>query len=216
MGNYIFLGPPGAGKGTMAAMLAEKYGFAHISSGDILRAELKAGTELGKKAKSYIDQGQLVPDEVVAAIVSGRLTSDDVREKGFILDGYPRTVVQAELLDGALKDNALSLDSAVLFRVGRDLLLKRLTGRRVCRECGAVYHVLFNPPNTAGVCDKCGGPLYQRSDDRAETVEERLKVYEAQTAPLITFYRDRGLLLEVVGDKEKNENFAVLCEALGL
>ena len=216
MGNYIFLGPPGAGKGTMAAMLAEKYGFAHISTGDILRAELKAGTELGKKAKSYIDQGQLVPDEVVAAIVSGRLTSDDVREKGFILDGYPRTVVQAELLDGALKDNALSLDSAVLFRVGRDLLLKRLTGRRVCRECGAVYHVLFNPPNTAGVCDKCGGPLYQRSDDRAETVEERLKVYEAQTAPLITFYRDRGLLLEVVGDKEKNENFAVLCEALGL
>ncbi len=216
MPNYIFLGPPGAGKGTMAALLAEKYGFAHISTGDILRAELKAGTELGRKAKSFIDQGQLVPDEVVAAIVSGRLAAPDVRNHGFILDGYPRTVVQAELLDAALADNGLALDAAVLFNVGRELLLKRLTGRRICRECGAVYHVLFNPPKTEGVCDKCGGPLYQRSDDQADTVEERLKVYETQTAPLIAFYRNRNLLVEVPGDKEKNQNFAVLCKALGL
>jgi len=216
MGNYVFLGPPGAGKGTMADMLAEKYGFVHISTGDILREELKKGSPLGRQAQEYIDSGRLVPDEVVAAIVAGALDGPDVRRNGFILDGYPRTIRQAELLDGALDEKGLVLDCVVLFLVGRDLLLKRLTGRRVCRQCGAVYHVAFNPPQRAGVCDRCGGELYQRNDDRPETVQERLEVYEKQTAPLIGYYEQRGLLLRVPGDKEKNENFIALCQALGL
>lgn len=214
MRNYIFLGPPGAGKGTMSAMLAERDGNVHISTGDILRSEIKNGTELGRQAQSFIQAGQLVPDEVVAAIVSQVLNTTEVRERGFILDGYPRTVAQAQLLDAALADASLELDQVVLFQVDRELLIRRLTGRRICRECGAVYHVLFTPPKETGVCDKCGGALYQRPDDGLDTVQERLHVYHEQTEPLISFYQERGLLLPVPAHEEKHASFATLCERL--
>ena len=214
--NYIFLGPPGAGKGTMAAMLSAEYGHAHISTGDILRDEMRNETELGKEAKRYVESGELVPDAVVAAIVSNKLGQPDVQSSGFILDGYPRTVVQAELLDEALARQECGIDAVVLFEVGRDLLIKRLTARRLCKNCGAVYNTLFNPPQKDNICDNCGSELYQRPDDNSDTVSERLRVYEAQTKPLIDVYEKKGLLLRVPGSKEKNENFRTLCDALGL
>jgi adenylate kinase len=216
MANYVFLGPPGAGKGTMAEMCHTRFHFVHISTGDILREEMKKGSELGRQAKEYVDSGKLVPDEVVAAIVSRRLSDFKVAENGCILDGYPRTVKQAGLLEDALRENQLSLTAAVLFEVDDDLLIRRLTARRVCRNCGAVYNVIYNPPRQENVCDKCGGELYQRSDDSRETALQRLTVYEQQTAPLIEYYDERNSLIRVTGAQQKEENFAVLCEALGL
>jgi len=200
----------------MSEMLAERDGHVHVSTGDILRAEMKADTDLGQQARSYIDAGHLVPDEVVAAIVTKALDTDEVRTRGFILDGYPRTVPQAKRLDATLDAVKLQLDRVVLFEVGQELLIKRLTGRRICRECGAVYHVCFTPPKQADVCDKCGGSLYQRSDDSPETVRERLRVYHEQTEPLIAYYESRGLLLRVPGHQRKHAGFAVLCEHLHL
>ncbi len=200
----------------MSEMLAEKDGHVHISTGDILRAEMKADTDLGRQARSFIQAGHLVPDGVVAAIVSKALDTDVVRSRGFILDGYPRTVAQAEMLDAALEAAGLRLDQVVLFEVDRELLIRRLTGRRICRECGTVYHVHFTPPKQAGVCDKCGGALYQRPDDSPETVGERLRVYHDQTEPLIAYYEDRGLLLRVPAHQEKHASFTVLCEHLHL
>jgi len=200
----------------MAELCREHFGFVHISTGDILREEMKRGTRLGAEARQYVNHGQLVPDEVVAAIVAERLGGRAVADNGCILDGYPRTVNQADLLNGALAENHLELSAAVLFEVDRELLLKRLTARRICRDCGAVFNVLYNPPRRENICDQCGGELYQRSDDSRETALERLEVYERQTAPLIDYYQQRGRLLKVTGAKEKDANFAVLREALGL
>lgn len=216
MSNYVFLGAPGVGKGTMAEMLCAARGHVHISTGDMLRAEMAAGSELGRQAKSCVDKGVLVPDAVVAAIVSVRLASDDVRQHGFVLDGYPRTVKQAELLDGALKEAKLKIDAVLLFEVGQELILRRLTARRICKACGAIFNVLYSPPKRDGVCDKCGGALYQRADDTVEIALSRLAVYEKETAPLISLYAKRGLLLRATGAEERNANFAVMCERLGL
>ena len=216
MSNYIFLGPPGAGKGTMADMMAEHKGVAHISTGDILREEMRAGTDLGKQVKSVIDSGELVSDELVTALVKKRLADPETASRGIILDGFPRTLEQAALLDRVLEDIDQKIDRAVLFEVDRELLIRRLTARRICPSCKRVYNVLFDPPQEDEVCDNCGAGLEQRADDARETVEERLAVYQQQTAPLIRFYDDRGILLRVNGGREKNENFRMLCEALGV
>lgn len=172
--NIIMLGPPGAGKGTQAKMLVEKFGIPQISTGDMLRAAVAEGTELGKKAKEYMDKGQLVPDEVVIGIVEERLKKSDC-EKGFILDGFPRTVPQAEALDKILEKMGKKIDYVINIVVPDVEILKRLTGRRTCKQCGAMYHVIYNPPKQEGVCDKCGGELYQRDDDKEETIKNRLK-----------------------------------------
>lgn len=216
MANYVFLGAPGAGKGTMAQMLVGKYGNAHISTGDILRAEMKSGSELGRQAKAAVESGALVSDELVAAIVSRKLAEKVIRKKGFVLDGYPRTVAQAGLLDKALSDNRLKLDAAVLFEVEEDLLIRRLTARRLCQDCKAGYNVLYLPPKREGICDQCGGKLIQRPDDNLETVKDRLNVYEKQTAPLIDLYAKKGLLVRVPGSLEKDDNFAALCRHLNI
>jgi adenylate kinase len=216
MSNYVFLGAPGAGKGTMAEMLSARFGHAHISTGDILRAELKSGSELGLKAKACIDSGTLVPDDVVAAIVSAKLNTPETKKRGFVLDGYPRTTNQAALLAAALKANGLRLDAVVLFEVDQELILRRLTARRICRACGAIFNVLYNKPAKDGICDKCGGALYQRPDDTVETALARLKVYETETSPLIGLYAKQGVLLRTTGAEEKNTNFALLCKRLGL
>lgn len=211
MGIYIFLGAPGAGKGTMAAMLAEKEGLDHISTGEILRREMKNKTDLGSTAKNYVDAGKLVPDDVVTAIVAGQLGQNS---RGAILDGFPRTIRQAELLEQELEERNLELTAAVFFEVKRDILLQRLTGRRVCRECGAVYHVENMPPKVEGKCDKCGGELYQRPDDTVETVEQRLEVYKKETAPLIDYYGQRHQLIRVSGSADRDTNFRILRDAL--
>ncbi|MCL6614456.1 MAG: adenylate kinase, partial [Firmicutes bacterium] len=175
------------------------YGVPHISTGDIFRDNLKRGTELGRKAKEYMDRGELVPDEVVIGIVRDRLAEPDC-DRGFILDGFPRTLPQAEALDRYLAETGRPLTAAIDLEVGEEILIRRLTGRRVCRACGAPYHVDTNPPREPGRCDRCGGELYQRDDDRPETVAERLRVYEAQTKPLIDYYERRGLLRRIEGD----------------
>ncbi|MFO7820923.1 MAG: adenylate kinase [Lentisphaeria bacterium] len=211
MRNYIFLGPPGAGKGTMATRLAEKEKFDHISTGDILREEIKNKSELGRRAQSFIDAGRLVPDEVVTAIVAGRLGKNP---NGTILDGFPRTVPQAELLEREFEDKNMELMATVLLQVDRAILLKRLTGRRICQECGAVYHITNMPPQVPGKCDKCGGELYQRSDDTEETVEERLQEYKNKTVQLIDYYKQRGKLLSVPANTDQETIFKKLCTAL--
>lgn len=184
--NLIFLGPPGAGKGTQAKMLIERYSIPQISTGDILRAAVAEETDLGKKAKEYMEAGKLVPDEVVIGIIEQRLKQSDC-EKGFILDGFPRTVAQAEALDKVLENMGSKIDHVLSLDVPAEELIKRLTGRRTCKNCGAMYHVIFKPPKSEGICDKCGGELYQRSDDNEETVKSRLNVYEQQTRPLTDF-----------------------------
>ncbi len=211
--NIIMLGPPGAGKGTQAQMLAEKYGIPQISTGDILRAAVAEGTELGKKAKEYMDKGQLVPDEVVIGIVKERLSKPDC-EKGFILDGFPRTVAQAEALDGILKEMGKKIDYVINIVVPDEEILKRLTGRRTCKVCGAMYHIIYNPPKVEGKCDKCGGDLYQRDDDKEETIKNRLSVYHSQTAPLIDYYRKKGVLIDIDGAKDIKTIFQDICAVL--
>lgn len=216
MGNYVFLGPPGVGKGTMAGLMKEEFGCEHVSTGDILRAELKQETALGLKARGYMESGALVPDVLVSAIISKKLAEPDMQTGGFILDGYPRTVNQAKLLDDALADNEMSLDTVVFFEIERDLLVKRLTARRICPDCGAVYNMLFGPPAREGICDTCGGTLKQRSDDSEDTAIERLDVYESQTAPLIMFYEKRQLLTRTPGGLEKTANYEALKRNLGI
>lgn len=199
--NLLIMGPPGGGKGTQCEVLTKELDITHISTGDMFRENVKAGTELGKKAKEYMDQGALVPDDLVVAMVKDRLSKPDCAN-GFLLDGFPRTIPQAEALDVALGDMGIKLDAVLNIAVPRAKLLDRLTGRRVCRSCGATYHVIFNPPAEEGKCGKCGGELYQRSDDTEQTVNQRLDVYEEQTAPLIDYYAKQGLLKETDGDQE--------------
>lgn len=212
--KLILMGPPGAGKGTQAEKLIDLYQIPHISTGDMFRKAQKEGTELGLQAKSYMDQGQLVPDEVTIGIVRERLAEDDCKN-GFLLDGFPRTVHQADALDGILTDLGMNLDAVVDIQVDKDFLVERLTGRRVCKACGATYHVSFNAPKVEGVCDKCGGELYQRNDDKIETVSNRLDVYAAQTAPLIEYYQSKGMIKSIDGSKSVEEVLADIQAALG-
>ena len=207
--NLIFLGPPGAGKGTLSDPLMKAENLAHISTGDILRAEIKNGTDLGKTAKTYMDQGKLVPDEIVADMVGKRLAEDDCKN-GFILDGFPRTVPQAELLEQVMGKINMKLDAVVLFDAPEDLLLQRLTARLTCRSCGASFNKLFALPKVDGVCDHCQGELYQRSDDSMETAQNRLKVYHEQTSPLIEFYIGKNLLSKIDSSLPKDEGYAAL------
>lgn len=199
--NILFMGPPGAGKGTQAERIVEQFGVPHISTGDAFRLAMKQGTPLGLKAKEYVDQGLLVPDEVTNGIVRDRLAEPDCA-KGFLLDGFPRTLAQAEALDGMLNDMGRKIDHVINLKVDRSFLLARLTGRRICKSCGTTYHIVFNPPKQEGICDKCGGELYQRSDDTEEKVGTRLDEYTSKTAPLLKYYGDKGLLREVDGEKD--------------
>lgn len=211
--NLIFLGPPGSGKGTQAKMLVDKYGIPQISTGDILREAVKEGTPLGKEAKKYMDEGKLVPDEVVVGIVRERLKEPDCT-KGFILDGFPRTIPQAEALDKTLQEMGKGIDHVLSLEVDREELVRRLSGRRTCKKCGAMYHIIFDPPKKDGVCDRCDGELYQRDDDKEETIRERLRVYEEQTAPLIEYYRKKGLLRPIDGVGKIEEIFARVRETI--
>ena len=195
----IFLGAPGAGKGTQAVMLAEKMNLVQVASGDLFRQALAQETELGKKAKSYMDKGQLVPNEITIQMVLDRLAEPDC-EKGALLDGFPRNTGQAEALDEALAKQKKAIDRVVYIKVSEGELLKRLSGRWICRDCQAPYHEVDSPPKVAGKCDRCGGELYQRPDDNVETVKKRLEVYFAETSPLIDYYRRAGKLLEVNGE----------------
>jgi len=199
--NILFMGPPGAGKGTQAEVIVNEFGIPHISTGDAFRLAIKQQTPVGIKAKEYMDQGLLVPDDVTVGIVRERLQQSDC-EKGFLLDGFPRTLSQAEALEELLSGLGRKLDHVINLKVDRNKLLARLTGRRICKSCGSTYHVIFNPPVQEGVCDKCGGELYQRSDDNEESVGTRLDEYINKTAPLLTFYEDKGLLRQVDGEQE--------------
>ncbi|AJS60259.1 adenylate kinase [Paenibacillus sp. IHBB 10380] len=199
--NILFMGPPGAGKGTQAAAIVNEYGIPHISTGDAFRLAIKQGTPIGIKAKEYMDQGLLVPDDVTIGIVEERLQQSDC-EKGFLLDGFPRTLSQAEALDGILSRLNTQLDHVINLKVDRNKLLARLTGRRICKNCGATYHVIFNPPVQEGICDKCAGELYQRSDDNEESVGTRLDEYINKTTPLLEFYENKGKLRQIDGEKE--------------
>ena len=196
--KLILLGPPGAGKGTQAKMLTEQFFIPQISTGDILRAAVKDGTAMGLKAKEFMDAGGLVPDEVVVGIVRDRLQEKDC-VNGFILDGFPRTVPQADALQASLAEMGKELDRVISLDVDAEALVERLTGRRTCKECGRGYHVTFDPSRVAGKCDACGGGLCQRDDDQEETIRKRLQVYADQTSPLINYYRDAGVLLELDG-----------------
>lgn len=199
--NLLIMGPPGAGKGTQAEVLVKKLGITHISTGDMFRSAIQAGTEMGLKAKEYMDKGELVPDFVVVGMVKERLSQPDC-VRGFLLDGFPRNVVQAEELDETLNSIGSSLDGVINIVVPREKLIKRVTGRRICRSCGASYHMLYKKPRTNGICDNCGGELYQRTDDNETAVENRLYVYEASTEPLIDYYAKRGLLRNIDGDQD--------------
>ena len=212
--NLVLMGPPGAGKGTQAAFLAQRFGIPHISTGDMFRQAMQQKTELGLKAKGYMEAGQLVPDEVTIGIIRDRLAEPDC-EKGFLLDGFPRTVVQAEALKELLEKLNRDLDAVINIEVSRPSLLARMAGRLVCRNCGAAYHAQDGPPQTVGVCDKCQGEIYQRSDDAGPTVEKRLSVYEAQTAPLIDYYEKQNLLRTISGEQEVQAVFADIVQSLG-
>lgn len=212
--RLILLGPPGSGKGTQAKFIVEKFGIPHISTGDIFRQNIKDGTPLGVKAKSFIDKGQLVPDEVTIEIVEDRIKQDDCKG-GFMLDGFPRTVGQAEALAKVLKSLGESLDHVININVADEALVERLTGRRVCLTCGASFHVVFNPPKKEGICDYCSAELIQREDDNVETVSSRLEVYSNQTKPLIDYYEKIGLLRSIEGEKDINDVFRDIVNALG-
>ena len=211
--KIIMLGAPGAGKGTMASRLSERFGLPHISTGDIFRENIKNGTELGKKAKSYMDQGLLVPDELTCELVTDRIGQDDCK-KGFILDGFPRTINQAEALTDALGKKGQQIDYAVNVIVSDEKIVSRMSGRRVCPKCGASYHLVTLPPKAEGICDKCGSELTQRADDDAETVKKRLNIYHEQTEPLIAYYNNLGIIVEIPGDKNADEEVAKIAPLL--
>lgn len=205
---YILLmGPPGAGKGTQAERLISEYGIPQISTGDMFRAAVKAGTALGREARSYMDKGALVPDSVTVGIVKERLSEEDCR-KGWILDGFPRTTAQAAALDAMLHDMGITLTAVLNISADKDDLVKRISGRYVCRSCGASFHSEFRPPRVKGVCDTCGGELYQRDDDKADTVSQRLAVYETSTRPLIDYYRASGVLYDIDGNRSMEDVYS--------
>ena len=210
----VLLGPPGAGKGTQAVKLVVKYGVPQISTGDIFRKNIKEGTALGKKAQEYMNAGQLVPDELVVDLVKDRLLQDDCAN-GYLLDGFPRTIFQAEQLDKFLEENGQKLDAVINFEVGHDTLMERLTGRRVCKKCGASFHIKHIPPKTEGICDYCGGELEQRKDDTVETAEKRISVYEESTAPLIGYYTKTGALKNFNAEKDHAVVFKEIVEEIG-
>lgn len=212
--KIIMLGAPGAGKGTQAKKIAEKYQIPHISTGDIFRANIKNGTELGKKAKTYMDQGLLVPDELVCDLVVDRVQQDDCK-KGYILDGFPRTIPQAESLDTALSRLGEAVDYAINVEVPDENIVKRMGGRRACVGCGATYHLVYAAPKKEGICDNCGAELILRDDDKPETVQKRLGVYHEQTQPLIDYYTKKGILKEVDGTMDMGDVFKAIVEILG-
>jgi adenylate kinase len=212
--KIILLGPPGAGKGTQAKSISREYNIPHISTGDIFRKNISEKTPLGVEAKGYMDSGKLVPDELTINLVKDRLTQEDCKN-GFMLDGFPRTVKQAEALDAFLKERNIDIDAALLIDAPKDLIIERMTGRRVCSHCGETYHVVNIPPKVEDVCDVCGSALIQRKDDNLETVIERLEVYDKQTQPLVEYYRGRGKLMSVDGAKELHEVFEDIRNLLG-
>ncbi len=212
--KIIMLGAPGAGKGTQAKMIADKYGIPHVSTGDIFRANIKNGTELGKQAKAYMDKGELVPDELTVKILLDRVAQDDCKN-GYVLDGFPRTIPQAEVLDKELDRLGESIDYAINVDVPDENIVKRMGGRRACVTCGATYHIEHVPPKKEGICDNCGGELILRDDDKPETVQNRLNVYHTQTQPLIDFYNAKGVLREVDGTKDMMEVFDSIKAILG-
>lgn len=204
MAVYVLLGAPGVGKGTLAEDLCDIVDLVHISTGDMLREEIRADSELGRRVKAYMEEGALVPDEVVGAVVAARIGKDDVRRRGGLLDGFPRTLRQAHIFDDLLRRDGLALDRVLLLEADNDLLIRRLTARRICSQCGRVFNVLFSPPAKPGICDHCGGSLYQRDDDTEETARERLRVYQEQTEPLVAFYEERNLLVRLDGGRRRD------------
>ena len=213
--RVLFLGPPGAGKGTQARELAREWGVPQVATGDMLREQMAAGTPLGREAKQFYDRGELVPDDVILRMVEDRFRQPDAAN-GFLLDGFPRTIAQADGLAAMLQRSGQKLDVVVYFDVSEPELVRRLTGRRICRKCQTVYHLVSAPPKVAGVCDKCGGELYQRDDDAEATVRNRLGVYERQTSPLLDYYRQRGLLRTVSGEGPVDKIRQALRDAVGM
>lgn len=212
--KIILLGPPGAGKGTLAHLIKERFGICPIATGDILRDAMKSGSPIGQKVKKYVESGELVPDEVVTAIIENKLMTDKNIEKGYMLDGFPRTKPQAEELDRILERINRPLDCAVYMEVSLPVIIQRLTGRRVCRECGDLFHVTNKPPHQSGRCDECGGEIYQRPDDNEETIRTRMDVYLKNTAPVIGYYRSLGKLQEVDGSRDSRELLNDLVDGL--
>jgi adenylate kinase len=211
--QIVLFGPPGAGKGTQAKFLSEEFNIPHISTGDILRENVKKGTALGMKAKSYMDKGALVPDQLLNDLVRSRLEEPDTK-KGFLLDGYPRTIPQAKALDEIMEDLNRTLTAVLNIDVGTSALVKRLSGRRICRGCAASYHVSFNPSKVKDVCDTCAGELYQRADDTEDAIKNRLAVYKKQTQPVLDYYKKKGILVDIDGDREIEEVKADAIRAL--
>lgn len=213
--KLLIMGPPGAGKGTQASNIVEKYGVCHISTGDMFRAAIKQGTEMGKLAQSFMEKGELVPDSVTVGIVRDRLAEDDCKNKGFLLDGFPRNLDQAHELDKIMTDLGYNLDGVIDVSVDNDILISRIVGRRICKKCGATFHVEFNKPKKDGICDNCGEPLVTRKDDTRETAENRLNVYASQTQPLLDFYKGRNLLISINGDQAVSKVFDDIVSQLG-
>ena len=212
--KIVMLGAPGAGKGTQAKKIAGKYGIPHVSTGDIFRANIKNGTKLGMQAKAYMDAGNLVPDEITIGMLLDRIHQEDC-EKGYVLDGFPRTIPQAESLTAALKERGESIDYAIDVDVPVENIIRRMSGRRACLSCGATYHIVYNAPKKEGVCDQCGEPLVLRDDDKPETVQNRLNVYHRQTQPLIDYYKKEGVLAQVDGTQDMEQVFQDIVKILG-